>query len=332
MPALTLALTVLSLSGLIRAHVAAWHPGMYCLNGTSGVDDPNTSQIVTPLYMLRKEDWWFHHVDKCDEFPPPPGVFLELPAGGTFTVELAVNRAFTTLSFEGTVVGEFGNGQDRPELGVIGPGEEPQCITEPNIHTQNESMAAGTAFAISYVSELKDVTPENLVVFTVLYNTPWKRIATYSVPNLPACPSDGCICAWGWVANGCGEPNMYMQGFRCKVTGPSGNSAVETPASPIWCEDDPSRCMRGPKQMVYWNQLEGNNVEVEGFDLSGSPKSPTYNAKMGFSNGAQTDIFGKPGSATNSGRRLLPPWIYYYITALSALHFFPDYCPALLSS
>jgi hypothetical protein len=36
------------------------------------------------------------------------------------------------------------------------------------VHTQNESMAAGTAFAISYVSEIADVTPENLVVFTVL--------------------------------------------------------------------------------------------------------------------------------------------------------------------
>lgn len=30
-------------------------------------------------------------------------------------------------------------------------------------------MAAGTAFAISYTSDLSSVTPENLVVFTVLY-------------------------------------------------------------------------------------------------------------------------------------------------------------------
>jgi hypothetical protein len=33
----------------------------------------------------------------------------------------------------------------------------------------NESMAAGTAFAISYESDIARVTPENLVVFTVLY-------------------------------------------------------------------------------------------------------------------------------------------------------------------
>ena len=37
------------------------------------------------------------------------------------------------------------------------------------VHTQNETMAAGTAFAISYVTELNQVTMENLVVFSVLY-------------------------------------------------------------------------------------------------------------------------------------------------------------------
>ncbi|EEB88604.1 hypothetical protein MPER_13483, partial [Moniliophthora perniciosa FA553] len=39
--------------------------------------------------------------DKCDEFPPPPGEFLELPAGGSFIVEIAANRAKTTLSYGG---------------------------------------------------------------------------------------------------------------------------------------------------------------------------------------------------------------------------------------
>jgi hypothetical protein len=36
------------------------------------------------------------------------------------------------------------------------------------MHTNNQSMAAGTAFAISYQSDLAAVTMENLVVFTVL--------------------------------------------------------------------------------------------------------------------------------------------------------------------
>ena len=37
--------------------------------------------------------------------------------------------------------------------------------------------------------------------------------------------------------------------------------------------------------MVYWNQLEGNNIVVSGSDLSGNPRFPTYNGKLGFSNG-----------------------------------------------
>lgn len=54
----------------VSGHVAVWHPGasaensvepsaktpiaMYCLNGTSGGDDPNTNQMVNPLYQVRR--------------------------------------------------------------------------------------------------------------------------------------------------------------------------------------------------------------------------------------------------------------------------------------
>ncbi|KAF7291758.1 hypothetical protein HMN09_01235400 [Mycena chlorophos] len=276
---------------LAAAHMAAWHHGMYCLNGTRpGVDDQDTSAIVHPLFNLAKDDWWFHHVDGCDEFPPDEGDFLELPANGNFTVEIAVNRAFTSLSYGGSRVGLFGDGKDYTE----GLGNGVDCIGELQIHTQNESMAAGTAFAISYTSNIADVTPENLVVFTTLSHTPWKMLATYQVPNLPACPVGGCICAWGWVPNGCGEPNMYMTPFRCTVTGTPGTSALATPAvAPRWCEDAPKSCVSGAKQMVYWNQREGNNVWVEGMDKYGRPKSPGYNSVLGFGDGAQTDIFVK---------------------------------------
>jgi len=37
-----------------------------------------------------------------------------------------------------------------------------------SVHTQNETMVAGSAFAISYTSDLSAVTDEDLVVFTVL--------------------------------------------------------------------------------------------------------------------------------------------------------------------
>ncbi|KAL0961178.1 hypothetical protein HGRIS_006150 [Hohenbuehelia grisea] len=297
-------LTIACSARQVRAHVAAWHKGMYCFNGTQpGFVNQNANEAVQPLFNLTRDEWWFHHKNNCDQFPPAPGDFLELPAGGTFTVEHAVNRAYTSLSYNGAGANEFLDGQPLPKLAE---NVELPCISSPNIHTQNESMAAGTAFAISYQSDITKVTEENLVVFTVLYNTPWRRIATYSVPaSMPACPAEGCICAWGWVPNGCGEPNMYMLPYRCRVTGATSTIPL-APAKPAgWCEDDFSKCTPGAKQMIYWNQFEGNNIEVSGLDLSGHVRSPAYNVKLGFPNGAQNDIF-LTGAAASSAASSAP--------------------------
>ncbi|KAF5317676.1 hypothetical protein D9619_012681 [Psilocybe cf. subviscida] len=270
---------------------------MYCMKGNNpGVDDRNTNAAVQPLYNLTRSDWWLHHINKCDEFPPEPGNFLELPVNGTFTVEHAVNRAFTTTITSNPSIGTYGDGKDHPDFGLSRDGKNPgsDCISEPNMHTQNETMAAGTAFAISYTSNLAEVTPENLVVFTVLYNTPWKRLATYHVPDLPPCPPGGCICAHGWVPNACGEPNMYMLGYRCNVTGTVASHVhrLQLPAKPpLWCELNNRECVNGSKQMIFWNQADGNNVKVSGLDKFGFNKFPGYSMKMGYGNGAQTDIF-----------------------------------------
>lgn len=99
---------------------------------------------------------------------------------------------------------------------------------------------------------------------------------------------------------------MYMQPFNCKVVGQTGSRAVAPAVPPDWCEDDQRKCVPGPKQvrgdrlrvsvkstksnvfifqMVYWNQLEGNNVVVSGTDRSGRTRAPAYNGKMGFANG-----------------------------------------------
>ncbi|KIM60439.1 hypothetical protein SCLCIDRAFT_1183812 [Scleroderma citrinum Foug A] len=288
----------LSFIRLANAHLCAWNPGMFCFNGNiPGQVDYNTNAATLPLYMLHKSDYWFHHINKCDEFPPAPGDFLELPAGGSFTVEIADNRGVTSLSDNGKHATDWPDGKDHPDdYSVNNLAGEPLsssgCLASPNIHTQNQSMASGTAFAISYTSSLSEVTLDNLVVFSVRYNTPWKRVTTYDVPAaMPACPADGCICAWVWIPNGCGQPNMYMEGFKCKVTNAKSTTPVGTPKPPVWCEDDQSKCVQGPKQIMIWNQLEGTNIEVEGEDLSGSQKSPAYNAKCGFKDGAQNDIF-----------------------------------------
>jgi len=226
--------------------------------------------------------------------PLPRETFWNFLQESSFTVEIAANRGQTTLSFDGAYTSAWPNGQNYPDNYNV-----PTCITTPNMHTQNQSMAAGTAFAISYQSDISQVTPENLVVFTVRLHTPWKRVTAYDVPAaLPACPPDGCTCAWGWIPNGCGQPNIYHQGFKCKVLNAKSTIPLASPKPPVWCEDDPSKCVKGAKQMLYWNQLEGNNIEVDGYDLSGSHKSPAYNEKCGFADGAQNDIF-ESGSSNN---------------------------------
>jgi hypothetical protein len=256
--------------------------------------------MVTPLYQLNFNDWWFHHVNGCDNYPPAEGDYIDLPAGGTFSIEIGSNRAKTSLSYNGRDMSDWPDGNTYPDNY-----NDPNCIIHPNLHTQNQQRAAGTAFAISYQSDIKQVTPDNLVVFSVRYNTPWKRVVVYDVPAaMPACPPGGCICAWGWVPNGCGQPNIYHQAFKCRVSGAKSTTPLAAPKPPVWCENEPGKCVKGAKQMIYWNQNERNNVFVSGWDASGDPKSPGYNSKMGFPDGAQNDIFaGAPSSAAPSNTK-----------------------------
>jgi len=38
--------------------------------------------------------------------------------------------------------------------------------------------------------------------------------------------------------------------------------------------------------MIFWQQRDGNNVNISGVDKYGFPKIPVYNMKMGYKNGA----------------------------------------------
>lgn len=130
--------------------------------------DQNASISVNPLYQLSKAEWWMQAVSGCLNNPPRDGASVALPAGGQFTVELAHNQAQTTLSYDGQYANDWPDGNDHPE-DWAGPGSPPDCIQDDGaMHTNNQSMAAGTAWAISYESDLSKVTMENLVVFSVL--------------------------------------------------------------------------------------------------------------------------------------------------------------------
>lgn len=160
-------LVLLCLSALASAHTAAWADGMYCKNGNvTGVDDQNTNTCVNPLYMLPKEKWWFQADRDCPNFPPPEGEFLKIPAGGNITVELAHNRAQTTLSYDGKYTTQWPDGGQHP---ADWEGENGGCVSDGALHTKNFSNTAGTAFAIAYKSKIDDVTIEDLVVFSVHY-------------------------------------------------------------------------------------------------------------------------------------------------------------------
>jgi hypothetical protein len=272
--------TSLSLSS---AHVSAWALGMYCLGGPDpNHDDEDTRTAVAPLYHLKKQDWWFQHDRGCDKAPPKNGDILKLPAGGSFDVEFATSRGYTSLSHGGKYATDIASGK------IIRTSYNNECLGP--LHTKSEAEARGSAFAISYNSDIKDVTMENLVVFSVLYNSPFKRKGRFQVPSkMPACPPGGCICAWLWVPDACGTKNMYMTPFKCTVTNPHPTSRIAFPAKPpTICggKRPQSSCVRGAKQMIAVAQLEGNNVK-------GSSESniPQYNQVCGFKNGAQDDIF-----------------------------------------
>lgn len=112
---------------------------------------------------MTKDDWWFHHFNKvcclnhtifqtaltvrfsvtdflhkkeisltcalviCVFIPTADRYLVISPVNGTFTVEHALNRAFTTLSYNGEDIGDFGDGEDHP-----GMGEDGDCITAIN--------------------------------------------------------------------------------------------------------------------------------------------------------------------------------------------------------
>lgn len=160
---------ILALAAAANAHTVGWAKGMYCLGGSDpSVDIPNQNDAVNPLYQFKQEDWWFQHERGCDKAPPKDGDILELPAGGQVTLEMAHNRAFTSLSYDGEMTTAWPDGKEHPE-DWRGAGNPPECIQDDGaLHTNNQSMAAGTALAISYESELSAVTMENLVVFSVL--------------------------------------------------------------------------------------------------------------------------------------------------------------------
>jgi hypothetical protein len=77
-----------------------------------------------------------------------------------------------------------------------------------------------------------------------------------------------------------------MHGFKCKVTNASPTAKPLAKAQvPVYCENEPNKCVHGAKQMLAWHQASGNNI------VTAQGTTPNYNQKCGWAEGAQKDIF-----------------------------------------
>ncbi|KAJ3716737.1 hypothetical protein DFJ43DRAFT_1043287 [Lentinula guzmanii] len=284
---------ILSAAALVHAHIAAFTKGMWCINGSTG-DNFNSDDPVLPLYQLEFDQWWMHAFNGCNQRPPNPGDFLTLPSGDSVVLELASNQAFTSLSYGGRLTSDWPNGQDYPDNNT-----NPSCITAPNCsHDSPLSFAA-------IFSNLRDYGSAHAKPVNGRGDcTRYIVSATYHIPDgLPPCPEGGCICGVSaFLLLKLYDPHVIVIPFLSLM------HSVELDSE--WVRS------RHPDlfALLQWNfpdvvnqtcisQLvdarfpetptaaSGNNIEVSGYDLSGEPKSPAYNAKCGFADGAQNDIF-----------------------------------------
>ena len=191
-------------------------------------DDPNQNDLVTPLYDLPLDQWWFHGQINN---PPADGQMMQLPAGGTYHGQVACNKAFTS----------YGNDPSETDA-------EYACTGTGALHTTDAYGAAnptnvmGCGLAIAYESDVTAIKPEDFAVVSIAYECPWKKDVDFDIPaDLPACPEGGCHCMWGWVHSQLsGSEQIYFVGYRCNVTGATNTTplpAGESTAPLLLCKE-----------------------------------------------------------------------------------------------
>ncbi|KAI0926218.1 hypothetical protein AcV5_008732 [Taiwanofungus camphoratus] len=294
-------LSLAALAPLASAHIAFWHNSMYGFNVTANTFSYDNRPVV-PLMQMTFQQWWFHnHLG----YPPNPGDVFELPAGQSVNTELSCDKGATSW-WNSSSGGDAGYGTDWP------------CPGQPSseFHTTGESDAMGCALAIAYKPDATQVQPDDFVVFSINQTCVWTLNTLFEVPEaMPPCPDGGCTCAWFWIHSpDSGQEQMYMNGFKCNVTGSTSNTPIGQPALARRCGADPTNgrpnatpgnCTTGPKWPFYWDQLEDNNM------FEGLYSPPVYNDLYGFFDGAQKDIFqdafiNSLGAGSGSGSAAAP--------------------------
>lgn len=143
-------------------HLALWDPSKSCspYGLTPGVfgwtDDPNQSDLVEPLDHLPFDQWWFH--GKIDN-PPKDGVFMELPAGGKYSGQIACNSAYRLNCADSLeALTKYGQ-NDYQQTGIYAcEGDGPEggigaMHTTDAWQSQNPTNVKGTGLSIACTSE-----------------------------------------------------------------------------------------------------------------------------------------------------------------------------------
>ncbi|KAH8154297.1 uncharacterized protein LAJ45_02065 [Morchella importuna] len=256
---------ILALIPTAFGHMGLFHPSAYDFNG-----DGYT--LVEPLSGQSFNSWWFHgNIGKST------GEVMELPAGGSVSLELSCNKQFTS----------YGNAGD-------GSTACPDDI--PSYHAGTpikNSEILGCGLAIAYKDSAASVNPSDFTIFSVNTDCVDNLHTSFDVPaGMPECPNGKCICAWFWQGQASAD-EMYMTGFDCTITGSTSTKSVGAGQPPKYCPN--GGCVSGPKQPMYWAN-DNSNVNYDGVYTH----KPSYNSAWGFSNGAQNDIFEGSSSSPTS--------------------------------
>ena len=161
---------------------------------------PYDNRPVAPLRNMSFQEWWFHdHLS----YPPNPGDFFELPAGGNATAEIACTKDATSYWNIAPDGGRNTQDNDNP------------CPGSPTLtyHTTGIDDVKGCALGIAYQANVSDVKPQDFTIFSVNQTCVWTRFTEFQVPRrMPACPEGGCICAFFWIhsADAGGEESEFQ--------------------------------------------------------------------------------------------------------------------------
>lgn len=127
-----------------------------------------------------------------------------------------------------------------------------------NAHTLNDNPISGEILISLFISS-------HQYTLEAPRSVPCARPATVPSRRMYLCVWMGpkCVCTLTFchpyhqfthimIINRCGEPNMYMLGYRCNVTGTVASHVrkLQLPAkAPSWCELNSHQCVNGSKQV-----------------------------------------------------------------------------------